>query len=150
TSLNDLLFPGCVVVVDCGEEPYTGKFGEMTSWNLKQHGAMGFVSNSYIRDYLGLEVIPNFTVCAQGTTPIESSKRWRMHATNVPIGMTGTLTRQIRVNPGDWIIGEVDGVMVVPKEIAMETLIKAEEVEAAEQGMREDFARGMSFEDAYK
>lgn len=149
-AVNDLCFPGSVVVIDCGDEPVSGKFGEMTSWSLKQHGAKGFVSNSYIRDYLGLEVIPDFTVCAIGTTPIESAKRWRIHETNVPIAMPGTLTSQIRVAPGDWVIGEVDGVIVVPQEIAMETLIKAEEVEASEQGMREDFARGMSFDEAYK
>ncbi|MCC6611981.1 MAG: hypothetical protein IT320_00805, partial [Anaerolineae bacterium] len=55
-----------------------------------------------------------------------------------------------RVSPGDWIIGEADGVIVVPQAIAMETLIKAEELEAQEQGMRDDVAAGMSFDDAYK
>jgi 4-hydroxy-4-methyl-2-oxoglutarate aldolase len=136
--------------VDCGGEPHSGKFGEMTSWQLKQHGARGFVTNSYIRDYLGLEVIPDYTVCAPGTSPVESSKRWRIHATNIPIAMPGTLTSQIRIGPGDWIVGEADGVIVVPQAIAMEALIKAEEIEAKEQGMRKDLAAGMSFDDAFK
>jgi regulator of RNase E activity RraA len=149
-TLTELVFPGAVVVVDCGGEPHSGKFGEMTSWQLKQHGARGFVTNSYIRDYLGLEVIPEYTVCAPGTSPVESSKRWRIHATNIPIAMPGTLTSQIRIVPGDWIVGEADGVIVVPQEIAMETLIKAEEIEAKEQGMREDLAAGMSFADAFR
>jgi regulator of RNase E activity RraA len=64
--------------------------------------------------------------------------------------MPGTLTSQVRVAPGDWVIAEADGVIVVPQEIAMEALVKAEEVEQREQGMREDLARGMSFEEAYK
>ncbi|MBC7236620.1 MAG: dimethylmenaquinone methyltransferase [Chloroflexi bacterium] len=149
-SVTDLCFPGCVVVVDGGGEPWTGKFGEMTSWNLKQHGAMGIVIDGYIRDLLGLEVIPNYTVCARGTSPIESAKRWRINATNIPIALPGTLTSQVRVSPGDWVIGGPDGVIVVPEEISMEALIKAEEIEKREQGMREDLARGMSFADAYK
>jgi 4-hydroxy-4-methyl-2-oxoglutarate aldolase len=149
-TLTRLVFPGAVVVVDCGGEPHSGKFGEMTSWQLKQHGARGFVTNSYIRDYLGLEVIPDYTVCAPGTSPVESSKRWRIHATNIPIAMPGTLTSQIRIGPGDWIVGEADGVIVVPQAIAMEALIKAEEIEAKEQGMRKDLAAGMSFDDAFK
>jgi regulator of RNase E activity RraA len=89
-------------------------------------------------------------VCARGTSPIESYKRWRIQAHNVPIAMSGTLTSQVRVDPGDWIVGGPDGVIVVPQGIAMETLVKVEEMEAQEQGMREDLAAGMSFADAYK
>lgn len=148
--LHKLLFPGCVVVVDGGGEPLTGKFGEMTSWSLKQHGAMGMVLDGYIRDLLGLEVIPDYTVCARGTSPIESAARWTQVGANVTIGMPGTLTSQVAVHPGDWVIGGPDGVIVVPQEIAMEALEKAEEIEEREQGMREDLAAGMSFEDAYK
>lgn len=149
-ALRAALYPGCAVVVESGGELYAGKFGEMTSWALKQGGARGIVIDSYIRDYLGLEVIPDFTPCVRGTSPIESNKRWRMTALNVPIAMPGTLTSRVRVSPGDWIVGEADGVIVVPKEIAMETLVKVEEMEAREQGMREDFARGVSFDEAYQ
>lgn len=148
--LNDLLFDGCVVVVDGGGEPFTGKFGEMTSWNLQQRGAKGIVIDGYIRDLLGLEVIPDYTVCTRGTSPIESNKRWSIVDVNVTIGMPGTLTSQVPVHPGDWIIGGPDGVIVVPQGIAMEVLEKAEEIEAREQGMREDMAAGMTFKDAYE
>jgi len=148
-QLKEKIFPGAVVVVETGGEPHTGKFGEMTSWALKQRGARGMVIDGYIRDYLGLEVIPDYTVCARGTSPVESAKRWRINAVDVPIAMPGTLTSQVRVNPGDWVVGGPDGVIIVPKEIAMDVLIKAEEIERREQGMREDLARGMSFEDAY-
>ena len=64
--------------------------------------------------------------------------------------MPGTLTSQVRVNPGDWIVGGPDGVIVVPQNISMDALIKAEELEVQEQGMREDLAAGMSFDEAYK
>ena len=64
--------------------------------------------------------------------------------------MPGTLTSQVEVRPGDWIIGGPDGVIVVPQQIAMEALEKAEEIERREQGMREDLAAGMSFKDAYQ
>jgi regulator of RNase E activity RraA len=73
-----------------------------------------------------------------------------MTAVNVPIAFPGTLTSQVTIKPGDWIVGGPDGVIVVPQEIADEALVKAEEVEEFEQGMREDLAAGMSFEDAYK
>jgi regulator of RNase E activity RraA len=149
-ELLSILHPGCAVVVECGGELHAGKFGEMTSWALKQGGAHGIVLDSYIRDWLGLEIIPEFTPCARGTSPIESAQRWRMTAVNTTIGMPGTLTSRVRVDPGDWIVAEADGVVVVPQAIAMQTLVEAEDMEAREQGMREDVAAGMSFEDAYK
>ncbi len=149
-ELRKSLYPGCVVVVETGGEQHAGKFGEMTSWALKQGGARGIVLDSYIRDWLGLEVIPDFTPCARGTPPIESSQRWRLNAVNVTVGMPGTVTSRVRVSPGDWIIGEADGVIVVPQAIAMEALVRAEDMERREQGMREDVAKGMSFDAAYE
>jgi regulator of RNase E activity RraA len=148
-ALKNLVYPGCVIVVECGGENCTGKFGEMTSWGLQQNGARGIVLDSYIRDRPGLEIIPHYTVCARGTSPIESIMRWRPQACNIPVAMPGTLTSQVRVNPGDWVVGGADGVIVVPQEISMEALIKAEELEAREQGMREDLAAGMPFEQAF-
>jgi len=148
--VRESVYPGAVVIVETGGEPHTGKFGEMTSWALKQAGAKGIVLDSFIRDLWGLQVIPDYTVCARGTSPIESAKRWRITAVNVPIAMPGTLTSQVRVNPGDWIVAEADGVIVVPQEIEMEALIAAEEIERREQGMREDLAAGMSFHDAFE
>jgi 4-hydroxy-4-methyl-2-oxoglutarate aldolase len=148
--LRETVFPGCVVVIETGGEPHTGKFGEMTSWSLQQKGARGIVLDSMIRDRLGLEVIPNYTVCARGTSPVESAKRWGITAVNVPIAMPGTLTSQVTVRPGDWVVGGPDGVIVVPQEIADETLVKAEEIEGREQGMREDLAAGMSFREAFE
>ncbi len=149
-GLRDLVFPGAVIVVDGGGEPWTGKFGEMTSWNIKQAGAKGIVIDGFIRDRLGLEIIPDYCVCARGTSPIESYRRWRIKEMNVPIAMPGTLTSQVTVRPGDWIVGGSDGVIVVPQEIAMEALIKAEEIERREEGMRRDLAAGMSFKEAYE
>jgi regulator of RNase E activity RraA len=149
-AIKDHVFPGSVVVVECGGESLSGKFGEITSWGLQQGGARGIVLDAFIRDSLGLEVIPDYTACARGTSPIESNKRWRPQAFDIPIAMPGTLTSQVRVNPGDWIVGGPDGVIVVPQEIAMEALIKAEDMEAREQGMREDLAAGMSFDEAFQ
>ncbi|MDI3543185.1 MAG: 4-hydroxy-4-methyl-2-oxoglutarate aldolase [Candidatus Atribacteria bacterium] len=56
----------------------------------------------------------------------------------------------MRVRPGDFIVGDCDGVMVVPKEIAEEVLIKAEKVEEAEQKSREDLAKGALFEEVFR
>src|SRR5512134_2885151 len=94
-KLLQTVYPGSVVVVEAGGELYAGKFGEMTSWALKQRGAHGIVIDSFIRDWWGLEVIPDWSPCVRGTSPIESSHRWIINALNVSIGMPGTLTSRV-------------------------------------------------------
>ncbi len=142
--------PGCVVVVESGGEPVSGKFGEMTSWALKQNGAMGIVVDGYIRDYEGLIEIPDYTVCSCGTAPIESKHRWSLCDFNSIISMPGSLTSGVRVENGDWIVGDTDGVIVIPQAIMLEALEKAEDIENREEGMRKDMRHGMTFEEAFK
>ena len=116
-NLHECLFPGCVVVVDGGGEPHTGKFGEMTSWDLMQRGAKGIVIDGFIRDLLGLEVIPNYTVCAkvtssssggisliaisQGLSVSMTIPSWTLveHAGTRPPGPSHRTTRHIRQAP---------------------------------------------------
>lgn len=146
------VYPGCVVVVDPGlaREGGFGFFGEMTSWHLKQLGARGIVIDGGIRDRPGLLRIPEWPVFVRYTSPIESNPRWRMNEIQGPIVLTGQLIKQVRINPGDFIVGDSDSVLVVPKEVAAEVLIKAEEMWEREEGSRNDLAAGMSFEEVFK
>lgn len=146
------VYPGCVVVVDPGlaREGGFGFFGEMTSWHLKQLGARGIVIDGGIRDRPGLLRIPEWPVFVRYTSPIESNPRWRMNEIQGPIVLTGQLVKQVRINPGDFIVGDSDSVLVVPKEVAPEVLIKAGEMWKREEGSRNDLAAGMSFEEVFK
>lgn len=140
----------CIIVIDAAGEKFSGKMGEMTSWFFKRGGANGIVVDGYIRDYHGLEVIPDYSVCCRGTSPVESAKRWRVSNINTPIALAGTLMRDVEVLPGDWIVGGADGVLVIPAAIAEEALLLAEEIESKEEGMRKDLLAGMDFDDCFK
>ena len=69
---------------------------------------------------------------------------------NTIIGLPGTLSSQVRIKPGDWVIGGMDGVIVVPEEISMEALEIAEDIESREEGMRKDLAAGIPFKEAFR
>lgn len=146
--LNAQVYPGCVVVIDSGGEPWSAKLGEFESWGLREHGANGVVVDGPVRDIQGLLNIKNFTVFSSGITPIPSNKRWFYQEFNEVIGLSGTLTSQVRVAPGDWIVGGIDGVLVIPRKIVLDALIKAEEIEATEQAMRAGLEGGMPIEEA--
>ncbi len=146
------VYPGCVIVVDPGmaREGGFGFFGEMTSWHFKQRGARGIVIDGGIRDRAGLLKIPDWGAFVRYTSPIESHPRWRINEIQCPIVLTGQLVKQVRINPGDFVIGDADAVIIVPKEACMEVLLKAEEIWEREEGSRNDFLAGLSFEDVYK
>jgi len=151
-SLWKEIYPGCVVVVDPGlaREGGFGFFGEMTSWHLKHLGARGIVIDGGIRDRPGLLRIPDWPVFVRYTSPIESYPRWRMYEIQGPIVLTGQLVKQVRINPGDFVIGDSDSVLVVPEEASTEVLIKAEEIWTREEGSRKDLAAGVPFDEVFK
>ena len=149
--LYDMVYPGAIVVVNPDKAAEgMGVFGEMTSWHLKQKGATGIVLDGGIRDRAGLFRIPDYGVFCRYTSPIESYPRFRTLDVEEPIVVTGQLVRQLRINPGDFIVGDCDGVVVVPKEIAYDCLLKAEKMWEAEENTRRDLAAGVPFEEVYR
>jgi len=151
SKLWDLCYPSAIVVINPEKAAEgMGVMGEMTSWHFKQHGARGIVIDGGIRDRLGLFRIPDYGVFCRYTSPIESYPRFRMVDVEVPIVMTGQLSRQLIVHPGDFIVGDADGVVVVPKEIRYECLLKAEKMWEAEENTRRDLAAGVDFEEVFR
>jgi regulator of RNase E activity RraA len=148
--MKSMVYPGSVVVLDGAGGDGTAKLGEFMGWLLHQQGCKGFVLDSPCRDSEGLADIPDFSVFCDGITSIDSDTYWHAQQFNQVIGFSGQLVNQVRVAPGDWIIGGADGVIVVPQEIEMDILEKAEFIEEGEKGMRADIKKGISWEDAFE
>jgi regulator of RNase E activity RraA len=144
------MYPGCVVVIDGGPDEHCGLTGEMMSYQSKQYGARGVVVDGGIRDGPGLLLIPDWPVFVRYTSPIESARRYCYVDFEVSIYISGTLSRYVRVNPGDWIAGDMDGVLVIPKEIANDVLEKAEEVNRREAASREALRAGVPFDEVFR
>ena len=60
----------------------------------------------------------------------------------MPIRVSGETTQTVEVNPGDFIFGEEDGVLVVPKDLILGVLEECERIKGLEDQARHDFARG--------
>jgi regulator of RNase E activity RraA len=146
----DALYPGCVVVVAAGGERQAGHFGELMSNASKVRGAAGVVIDGGIRDGNLLREIDDWSVFARYTSPIESKLRYRVRDIEVPIALSGTLTSQVRIDPGDWVFGDVDGVVIVPAAVVDEVLTKAEAAREVEDQVRADIRRGVPVRDVYR
>lgn len=148
-ALFDHIYPGCVVVINAEQDRVVGHWGEMMSYGARNRGATGVVIDGGTRDQEGILKISNWSCFARYSTPIEADKRWRLQRIQVPICMSGTLTAQVKVNPGDWLVGDLDGVIVIPQEILYDVLIAVEDVEQREELTRIELDAGASLHDVF-
>lgn len=127
---------GDVIIVSNEGGTNRALIGEIMATYGKEHKKIaGFVFDGPIRDIDTIGKM-NFHVYATGTTPAGPYKEGPGEM-NVPIACG-----DICVNPGDIILGDADGVIVIPKEAAASTLEKAKEVQALDASKVEAAANG--------
>lgn len=123
--------PGDVVVVDARGHLGSGVFGDMMLTFFKGRGGSGVVIDGCIRDYPKAQKL-GLGLWLKGTTPnFHTQTDIVPHAVNVPIACADTL-----IMPGDLIVADDDGVVVVPIKLAPELVKKA-----SEHAEWEDFSR---------
>lgn len=93
--------------------------------------------------------ISNWSCFAHYSTLVESNKRWGVKDINHPIYMSGTLTDRVVVRSGDWIIGDCDAVIVIPKKIVLQLLAAVEDV-SREVLSRKAFREEKSIQEVYR
>jgi RraA family protein len=112
----DVAQPGDVVVVDTSASTATAVLGDLVSQKARHRGVAGFVVDGLIRDLPGIKALGDFPVYARGVTPIGPLHRGPGEI-NHPVSAGG-----IVVHPGDVIVGDGNGVVVVPRPAADELL----------------------------
>ena len=134
---------GHVLVLDCRGDTLAASAGQILITRLMKRGVAGFVSDGGVRDAgpIGEMAFPVF--CSGPSAPLNLA---RHHAaeTNVPIGCGG-----VAVYPGDVIVGDRDGVVVVPRGIAEEVARDAAEQEELENFLLERIEAGAALPGTY-
>jgi regulator of RNase E activity RraA len=132
----DIVKPGDVVVIDASASTMTAVLGDLISTKARHRGIAGFVIDGLLRDLPAIVALGDFPVFARGVTPIGPLHRGPGEI-NFAISAGG-----IVVHPGDVIVGDLNGVVVVPRELADELLQRLRTRAPAERAYAESVARG--------
>ena len=137
----DVAKPGDVVVVDASASEMTAVLGDLVCTKARHRGIAGFIVDGLIRDLPAILRLGDMPVFARGVTPIGPLHRGPGEV-NYPISCGG-----IVVCPGDIVIGDLNGVVVVPRDIAAELLERLRERSKTEAAylaavLRGEFSNG--------
>ena len=137
----DRLRPGQVMVVSHAEGCY---FGELLSTAAMVRGAVGLVHDCYIRDSREIRAM-GFPAFVRGTSPQAPHGRMAVEQFDVPI-----TCGDVSVMPGDLIVGDCDGVAVVPSECADEVAHRSRARLALEDRLRDAVKGGGSLRSLFQ
>jgi len=124
-------------------------FGELIALGMKERGCTGALLDGGIRDvrWIGEHAFPVF---ARYRTPVQSIGRWKVNACQIPVYMRGHDGANVIVRPGDFILCDDDGAIVIPIEHVESVLIESERLTQVEKNIRIELANGLSLGDALK
>jgi len=126
------------VLVSCNPDSEVGHFGELTGNSAQQHGCTGVVLEGNLRDLDGLLDI-GLQVFYRDLSPLNAIGRWEMVASQVPVTIGG-----VTVEPGDLVVGDRDGVLVVAGSEAERVLLQSESIVGSEELVRADMRAGVT------
>ena len=124
-------------------------FGELIALGMKRRGCAGALVDGGIRDIEWIKR-QRFPVYARYRTPVQSIGRWKVTARQVPVPMPGATIRSVTVHPGDFVLADADGVIVVPSRVSEKVLVEAERVTKQEVRIRRDLDRAARLQDVLK
>ena len=143
-ALVDDLKPGEVCVMATGANTDIGPWGELLSTRARHLEAAGFLTDGAARDVVAIRAM-GFPVFTAALSPADTQYRGMMVEKDVPITIGG-----VTIAPGDIVVGDVDGVVVVPRASALAVLSTAMTKITGERRMRADLEAGMSLADAFR
>lgn len=140
----DEVQPGEVVVIDNDGRLDATVWGDILTWVAAQRKIAATVIDGVCRDSDRCVEL-SYPVFARGATMRTGKDRVTAHAYNVPVQIAS-----IRVNPGDWLAGDADGVVCLPSDRVIELIKIAEEIESTEDRIRQMVRNGRRLDEARK
>ena len=140
----DACQPNDVMIAAAGGSERSGVWGELLSTAARNSGCIGAIVDGAVRDVRQMRAM-QFPVFARGRCIYDSMNRQRVIDIDVPVEIDG-----VRFCPGDLVVADADGVVVVPQEIETEAITRAWDKVHAENVTRDAIKAGMKATEAYE
>lgn len=134
--------PGQVVVIDNNGRTYCTVWDDIMTFTAKTKGIEGTVIDGVCRDVNGIEQL-GYGIYTKSVYMVTGKERVTVDQVNVPVAISG-----VQVVPGDLILGDDSGVVVIPYDKAEEVLKLAKHIESVEQEIIADVKNGSSLKEA--
>ncbi|MCI0640416.1 MAG: RraA family protein [Gemmataceae bacterium] len=139
----DSLQAGDVLLATTNQDRSSALWGELLSTACRARGALGAVIDGLTRDAAKILAM-DFPVFASGFSPLDSKGRLDGISFGQPIRIGACVAR-----PGDLVFGDIDGIVVMPAELAEQALSKALEKVSGENQVRAELAKGRSAREVF-
>lgn len=135
--------PAGAVVVCQPNDSTIAHMGELSAETLKRRGIRGYVVDGGCRD-VDFILRLGFPVFCRYYTPMDVVGRWRLESMAQPITIG-----HVKISTGDYLLGDADGVVVIPKANAEEVVARTEKVISTESALRKAILSGEDPQQAY-
>jgi len=142
------MVPGGVLVMASGGYDECVVFGENVALAHQVRGCAAIVADGGVRDAEGLAAL-GLPIFCRFVTPVSSGGRWNIVALDEPVEMPGQTAATVTVHPGDLVVGDGDGVIVIPGAAAATVMEDAETLVGQEATNRARLQRGDDPEAVY-
>lgn len=139
----DAIAPNAMVVISTGNSIQNAPWGELLSTAAVARGARGAVMDGFVRDVKMIESL-GFPVFATGMKPVDSNGRGLLTSWGKPI-----VCGEVEVCPGDLIVADFDGILVIPAPLVEATIDRANAKVTGENNSRAELQKGAYLRDVY-
>lgn len=138
----DAMPPGCVAIWAGQDIRGVCCFGDLLATSMQARGIAGVVVDGGVRDSAFLATL-ELPILARFRTPAQAIGRWKVTAVEEAIEMPGAIDDVVTVRPGDLIVVDEDGGVVVPLDLVEQIATRAAAWASGEEAARIDIAAGM-------
>jgi regulator of RNase E activity RraA len=136
--------PGGSVLVCQPNDSTIAHMGELSAETLNHRGVLGYVVDGGNRDSDFIKKL-GWPVFFRYFTPKDVVGKWAVESMGEPIKIG-----EVEITTGDWILADIDGVVIVPQSLIEQVLDKTEEIMSTESELRTMILNGMDPQEAYK
>lgn len=134
--------PGDVIVIDNGGRTHCTVWGDLLTFTAVKRGIGGTVIDGVCRDVLRIREL-RYPIFTRGCFMMTGKNRVELAAVNVPVAIS-----DVRVEPGDIVVGDDSGVVIVPNAKVADILELAQKIAEAEEGIERSVEQGMTLAQA--